>query len=96
MRTILPALALFLFSLVLPVSCGAWCLQPSENPPRCTDQVENRQFQSDEEYAACRADVERYVKRMREWAACVHQESVMRSNEAIEKFNCKVRGEYCP
>lgn len=96
MRSILPALTLFFFVLALPAAGWTWCLQPSENPPRCTDQVEDRQFKSEEEYAACREDVERYVKRMREWAACVHQESVMRSNEAIEKFNCKVRGEYCP
>lgn len=94
MRT--TTLALLLLLVALCRGAGAWCLQPDDTPPVCTDQSENREFTSEDEYNACRAEVERYVKRMQDWASCVRDESLTRSNEVIEKFNCKVRGEFCP
>lgn len=94
MRTIVLA-ALLLF-LGLSERAWAWCLQPDDTPPPCIDQTEKKEFKSEEDYDACRSDVERYVKRMQDWSRCVREESLTRSNEVIEKFNCKVRGEFCP
>ncbi len=94
MRTIV--LVLLLLLLGLCGQAGAWCLQPDDTPPHCIDQSEKKEFKSEEDYDACRAEVERYVKRMQDWSRCVREESLTRSNEVIEKFNCKVRGEFCP
>ncbi len=85
-----------LVALLLPGLAHAFCVEPDASLPPCLDQVEEKEFKSEQEYNSCREQVDHYVQTMERWSRCVQQEAILRSNEAIERFNCKVRGEHCP
>lgn len=69
------------------------CREPSEAPPRCTDQSFGRTiFESDWQAQSCREDVRRYLDDVERWVRCVRDDAQRRMDAAVEQFNCKAEG----
>lgn len=79
--------------LCLPVIASAYCVEPNDRPPRCTEQFLDDAFVDDFEFSMCKREVERYVQQLEEWVTCVQTEAQERANKASRMFNCKAKGE---
>ena len=84
-----------MFVLILCVNQPAfayYCHEPSE--PYCLNGITD--FSDDWSFRSCRNDVERYETDMADYVECHRKAALEKTNNVIEKFNCKARGDsYC-
>lgn len=77
-----------LFLACIFANANAMCFEPSE--PFC---LGYGSFDGKYKFNSCRDSVEDYLEDLDEYTLCVINESKEKAEEAIEKFNCKARGE---
>lgn len=83
--------AMLMASAVPAFSSVTWCSEPST--PWCLDQQFYDEFAADK----CRSDVEFFIRETEDYVKCLNkgaEEAVEKSNEAVDRFNCKVRQQY--
>ena len=97
MRLLVKCSCLIAFAMfgAVPAFATMFCSEPSE--PYCVDG--NGYFDDESQFNSCKSEVEDYLSDVKTYTQCLTDESndaVRKSNDIVEKFNCRAAGKsYC-
>jgi hypothetical protein len=83
-----------LFFIGLPALAHGVCVEPDTLPPSCTEQTpQEKRFEDNDEFVACREAVDAYTQALAEWVVCTQEDAKRRAAAAFRQFRCKTRGD---